>query len=92
MAPPTETEKSALRESLLGRLASTPFACSSLVELTNGTTNFVFRGQLERQQGEDTQLQTVIVKHTTGYAAANKDFAIDASRSVSADLESHLQC
>ncbi|EPE02292.1 phosphotransferase enzyme family protein [Ophiostoma piceae UAMH 11346] len=79
MAPLTNAEKAELKTSLLAQLASTPFACTSLLELTNGTTNFVFRGQLQESRGANAA--TVIIKHTTGYAAANKDFAIDVTRS-----------
>jgi hypothetical protein len=69
-------------------LLVTRYACSSLARLTNGTTNFVFRGQLARpivkdnERGNPAIVTTVIVKHTAAHAALNSDFPIDASRAV----------
>lgn len=71
-----------LARALLRHLAETPFACSSLSRHPgSGTTNFVLRGVLvEPRDGGLTK--TVIVKHSTTFAAVNKNFPVDAARSV----------
>jgi len=69
-------------------LSATRYACSSLARLTNGTTNFVFRGQLARpvvegnEDGNTVTATTVIVKHRAAHAALNNNLPIDASRAV----------
>ena len=86
MAPLTESEKGELRARILHELAETPYACSSLAELTSGTTNFVFRGVLVQPLQDSSpslSSKSVIIKHSTGYAAVNKDFPLDISRCVS---------
>lgn len=81
MAPPTDEEKAALQQAILAQLAPTPFACTGLLKaLTNGTTNFVFRGVLTTPQPDGAQ--SIIIKHATDYAAVSKDFALDVIRSV----------
>lgn len=81
MAPPTDEEKAALQQAILAQLAPTPFACTGpLTALTNGTTNFVFRGALTTPRPDGAQ--SIIIKHATDYAAANKDFPLDVTRSV----------
>ncbi|KAK5636879.1 hypothetical protein RRF57_012591 [Xylaria bambusicola] len=87
MAPLSEEEKSDLINRVLHALSETPYACSSITQLTNGTTNFVFRGQLvhpicgEGNEGDATAT-TVIVKHSLEHAALNKDLPIDGSRTL----------
>ncbi|KAI1768626.1 kinase-like domain-containing protein [Hypoxylon sp. FL1150] len=76
---------------IAGHLSETKYACSALTRLTDGTTNFVFRGTLARPlpppisskdnlQGHP--IETVIIKHTASFAALNKDLPIDLSRCV----------
>jgi hypothetical protein len=82
MAPPTDEEKAALQQAILAQLAPTPFACTGpLTALTNGTTNFVFRGTLATPQSDGSE--SIIIKHSTDYAAVNKDFPVDVTRSAS---------
>ncbi|KAI1644676.1 kinase-like domain-containing protein [Daldinia loculata] len=84
MAPLSQAEKDALVSKVLGELSGTPYACSSLTHLTNGTTNFVFRGKLTHpiraDGGDQSTTTTVIIKHSTEFAAVNKDFPLDPSR------------
>ncbi|KAH9883933.1 kinase-like domain-containing protein [Xylariomycetidae sp. FL2044] len=92
MAPLNEGEKAELRTLILHKLSQTPYACSALSPLTNGTTNFVFRGTLTNNNPLDvssgnsttpTMKKTagsVIVKYATDFAAVNRDFPLDASR------------
>ncbi|KAI0123196.1 kinase-like domain-containing protein [Xylariales sp. AK1849] len=93
MAPLEQSEKDELRAQILHKLSGTLYACSSLTQLTNGTTNFVFRGTLIQPLPPHLQddltggtatstIRTVIVKHATAFAALNKDFPIDLSRCV----------
>lgn len=82
-----EQEIDAIVSNIAQELEATPFACSSLDRLTNGTTNFVFRGELTKPIGVDGSegggsATTVIVKYTAPYAALNKNLALDASRAV----------
>jgi hypothetical protein len=91
MAPLEQSETDEITAQILQQLSKTPYACSSLTRLTNGTTNFVFRGTLTRplplcprdglEEGTSTA-KTVIVKHSTDFAAVNKDLAINISRCV----------
>ncbi len=88
MAPPSEKEKSEISARILQGLSETPYACSQLTALTNGTTNFVFRGTLVQplpaQDGTSTVgPRSVIIKHSTDFVAVNKDFPLDISRCVS---------
>jgi hypothetical protein len=91
MAPLEQSEKDELTARILQQLSKTPYACSSLTQLTNGTTNFVFRGtltqplRLQNRVEEGTGLmitKTVVLKHYTAFAALNKDLPIDISRCV----------
>ncbi|KAI1483171.1 kinase-like domain-containing protein [Daldinia eschscholtzii] len=84
MAPLDQAEQDAIVSKVLRELSETPYACSSLVRLTNGTTNFVFRGELSHpilaDFGHSSTKTTVIIKHSTGFVAVNKGFPLDASR------------
>ncbi|KAI1423425.1 kinase-like domain-containing protein [Xylaria sp. FL1777] len=87
MAPLSQEEKDGLVNEVYQALSETAYACSSLTHLTNGTTNFVFRGKLVRpiheQGGEGTvTATTVIIKHSLEHAALNKNLPIDASRTL----------
>lgn len=86
MAPLNQEEKDAIFSKVLQGLSGTPYACSSLTQLTNGTTNFVFRGELVKpiptDNGSGSTATTVIIKHSAEFAALNKDLPIDASRVV----------
>ena len=62
-------------------LRDTPYACVSLVKLSGGTANFVYRGILETPLQDGTG--TVVIKHTEGYVASNPAFKITSTRSVS---------
>ncbi|KAI0803573.1 kinase-like domain-containing protein [Xylaria sp. FL0064] len=85
MAPLSQEEKDDLVDRVHQALSKTPYDCSSLTHLTNGTTNFVFRGKLVhpiRGDGESTVTTTVIVKHSLEHAALNKNLPIDTSRTL----------
>lgn len=91
MAPLDQLEMNEIVVKILQDLSATPYSCSSLTQLTSGTTNFVFRGTLtspvslhgDTKEGIDAPISsTVIIKYSTGFAAVNKDFPIDASRCV----------
>lgn len=86
MAPLTQEETEELSARILQELQGTPYACSSLIRLTKGTTNFVFRGYLITPLHDETSTITtnsVIIKHAAEFVAVNKDFLLDVSRSVS---------
>lgn len=83
-----EQEMDSIVSNISQELSATPFACSSLTRLTNGTTNFVFRGELVKpisvdgSGGGGSDATTVIIKYAAPYAAMNKKFALDVSRAV----------
>ncbi|KAL6879291.1 kinase-like domain-containing protein [Trichoderma novae-zelandiae] len=79
MPPLSEAEEDALSHQILDQLAQTPYACSTLTKLSGGTANFLYRGVL-LQPLEDAQ--TVVIKHSTGFAAVNRGFPLDVSRCV----------
>jgi hypothetical protein len=62
-------------------LKSSPYACNSLIKLSGGTANFVYRGTLLTPL--DDGAQTIIIKHTEGYVATSPDFKLTATRCVS---------
>ncbi|RYC61629.1 peptidase [Xylaria longipes] len=83
MAPLNHEEKDALLSKVSQVLSETPYACFSLMQLTNGTTNFVFRGELVHPMFDEvtgSTASTVIIKHSLEHAALNKDLLIDSSR------------
>ncbi|KAK4160448.1 kinase-like domain-containing protein [Cladorrhinum sp. PSN259] len=83
MAPLTQAEEASISASILQELSETPYACSSLTQLTGGTANFVYRGNLARPFPANDGLtiaKTVIIKHSTAFAAINPDFPLDITR------------
>ncbi|KAL5052127.1 hypothetical protein BDW71DRAFT_202258 [Aspergillus fruticulosus] len=70
-----ETE---VKEAIAMELSKSPFACSSLTQLSGGTANFVYRGVLSRPLPDGTR--TVIVKHAEDYLASNAEFKLSAKR------------
>ncbi|KAL4745296.1 hypothetical protein BDW72DRAFT_211544 [Aspergillus terricola var. indicus] len=69
---------SEVKEAVASELSSSPFACSSLIQLSGGTANFVYRGILSRPLPNGTT--TVIVKHAEDYLASNANFKLTAKR------------
>ncbi|KAF8854704.1 hypothetical protein BDZ45DRAFT_596667 [Acephala macrosclerotiorum] len=55
-----------------------PYACSTLVKLSGGTANFVYRGTLVTPLKDGTE--TVVIKHTEAYVASNPNFKLSDSR------------
>ncbi|KAH8651369.1 kinase-like domain-containing protein [Xylariales sp. PMI_506] len=83
MGAPSQEENDKIVADILQMLRSTRYACSTLTRLTNGTTNFVFRGRLVVPlvlPANGTTVNTVIVKHSKEFVALNKDFVLDDSR------------
>jgi hypothetical protein len=62
-------------------LKDSPYACSSLVELSGGTANFVYRGTLVTPLVDGSK--TVVIKHTEPYVASNFNFKLTTTRCVS---------
>ncbi|KAE8150745.1 kinase-like domain-containing protein [Aspergillus avenaceus] len=67
-----------LADAILAELSATPYACSSVEQLSGGTANFVFRGTLLRPLEDGTE--TVVIKHTEDYVASNREFKLSAER------------
>ncbi|KNG81449.1 hypothetical protein ANOM_009573 [Aspergillus nomiae NRRL 13137] len=65
-------------DTILSELSTTPYACSSVEQLSGGTANFVFRGTLLQPLPDGTT--TVVVKHTEDYVASNREFKLSAAR------------
>ncbi|KAH9170134.1 kinase-like domain-containing protein [Lactarius sanguifluus] len=64
-------------EGVLAYLATTPFASASAKLLSGGSTNFIFRLQLDAPyEGRST----LILKHARPYVASNPDFSLPVSR------------
>jgi hypothetical protein len=62
-------------------LKDTPYACTSLIKLSGGTANFVYRGTLVTPLEDGSR--TVVIKHTEPYVASNFNFKLTATRCVS---------
>lgn len=89
-------EDALLVQHLLLELSKTRYACSSLLKLSGGTANFVYRGillqPLDPQDVTQTATtKTVVIKHSKDFVPGNVDFAIDVTRCVSMHLISVLQ-
>ncbi|TVY80540.1 4-hydroxytryptamine kinase psiK [Lachnellula suecica] len=91
MTPLSQSEKDELVAQILHELSMTPYCCQSLTHLTSGTTNFVYRGILTQPLSHlpesnaiysSVTTDTIIIKHSTSFAAMNKDLPIDVSRCV----------
>ncbi|KAF2439189.1 kinase-like protein [Karstenula rhodostoma CBS 690.94] len=76
----------ALATTLQSLLSTTPYACTSLTQLTGGTTSFVFLGTLTTPlvltspSGVQRTEETVIIKHAAPFASIHTDFLVDAGR------------
>lgn len=75
-----------IREEIFQELLQTQFACSSLVRLSGGTANFVYRGQLASTN------DSIIIKHTKDYLASNASFKLHITRCVSAIPRNTTDC
>ncbi|ORY61717.1 kinase-like domain-containing protein [Pseudomassariella vexata] len=87
MAPLDKAEEDALIQQILEQLSQTPYACSSLTKLSGGTANFLYRGTLlqslySQDGATKATTKTVVVKSSTNFAAANRDFPLDVTRCV----------
>lgn len=76
----TTMAESEIKDAVAKDLSSTPFACSSLTQLSGGTANFLYRGVLSQPLSDGTS--TIIVKHAEDYLASNADFKLSAERCV----------
>ncbi|KAH8789101.1 kinase-like domain-containing protein [Hyaloscypha sp. PMI_1271] len=67
-----------LSQKVQGSLEDTPYACTSLVKLSGGTANFVYRGILVTPLEDGSR--TIVIKHTEPYVASNFNFKLTATR------------
>jgi len=86
MASLVEAKQETLSSNLREKLSQTRYACSSLKQLSGGSTNYVYRGTLSSplppREGKTAPVETVIIKHSTGFLSVSRDFAIDMTRCV----------
>ena len=75
-----QAEKIELGTQIMQELSQTSFACTSLTIINGGTANFLFRGVLAQPLPNSTN--TVVVKHSKAFVAANRNFELDVSRCV----------
>lgn len=71
-------EKDDIRDQIARQLSQTSFNCSSLVRLSGGTANFVYRGTPFSSLAD-----SIIIKHGEDYLASNPAFKLDTERCVS---------
>lgn len=71
-----------LATTLQSLLSPTPYACTTLTQLSGGTTSFVFLGTLATPLVLTSKRieNTVIVKHAAPFASCHTDFLVDAGR------------
>lgn len=77
MAKPTPEE---ITSKLMRELAPTSFACTSLVPLSGGTVNFLFKGRLLKPFEDGTT--EVVIKHGEGYSASFTGLGLSTDRCV----------
>ncbi|EXJ88945.1 hypothetical protein A1O3_02009 [Capronia epimyces CBS 606.96] len=95
MVSPTQADQDELVDAILQELSTTPYAASSLTQLSGGSTNFVFRGILAHPlplplpsrsepepQPDPTTGKTIIVKHSRDHIRGNKNFPLAVSRCI----------
>ncbi|BDD64082.1 hypothetical protein MAP00_008928 [Monascus purpureus] len=68
-------EKDDIRDLIAQQLSQTSFNCSSLVRLSGGTANFVYRGTPSSSPAD-----SIIIKHGEDYLASNPAFKLDTER------------
>jgi hypothetical protein len=61
-------------------LEGTEYACTSLIPLTGGTCNFIFRGTLRQPLPDGTR--EVVIKHGEDYVALHPSFRLTTARCV----------
>ncbi|GAP87725.1 putative phosphotransferase enzyme family protein [Rosellinia necatrix] len=67
-----------IKSKILQSLEQTPFAASSLQELSGGTVNFIYRAKLKQPLPDGTN--NVLVKHGEEYTANNPNFSLTLMR------------
>jgi hypothetical protein len=77
MAEPTAGE---IASRITQELASTKFACSTLVPLSGGTANFTFKGTLVNP--DKNGISNVVVKHGEGFVAQHPALKLSTLRCV----------
>lgn len=80
-----QSEESSVVALVKQELTNTPYACSDLTRMSEGTTNFVFRGTLVQPLIPYDRLhcKTIIIKHAKDHVPENENFSLDLSRCVS---------
>lgn len=74
-------DASTIASRILTELSKTQFACSSLVPLSGGVGNFVYKAQLRKPLDDGTA--EVVVKHGEGFAAQFPTLKLPMFRCVS---------
>lgn len=77
MAEPIASE---ISSRITQELAPTTFACSSLVPLSGGTANFIFKGTLVKPSEDGTA--DVLVKHGEAFVAQHPALKLSTLRCV----------
>ncbi|KAF4438586.1 hypothetical protein FACUT_4861 [Fusarium acutatum] len=72
-------------QDLLQQLGNTAFACSSLIRLSGGSANYVYRGILIHAmpaRGDVWDMESVIVKHSLDHVPGDAEFKLGLSRCI----------
>ncbi|KAI1022250.1 hypothetical protein LB504_007636 [Fusarium proliferatum] len=70
-------------QDLLQQLGNTAFACSSLIRVSSGSANYVYRGILIHAmptRDDAWDMESFIVKYSLGHVPGNAGFKLDLSR------------
>lgn len=87
MPPLSKSEQAEILNEISQSLLKTSYACSTLTQLGGGTVSFIYRGALATALGDGSK--SIIVKKAPNHVASNRDFPLDAGRSVKILFSSH---
>jgi hypothetical protein len=76
-------DTSAEQQVVLEAISNTPYSCTKIHQLNGGSVNFVYLGTLHQPISHTkgpAPINSILIKHSTGYLSCNKNFLLEVSR------------